>query len=154
MKYKHSCSTWAWITWYMFPVVQWKVNNQSSNSTSCSDNTLRLLVLVASILNRELQVMSSSFSIWDCVLKGCFEREVYFEGPNHVWRASKTSTLSTDRNMQHGGCAESHAVFLPRLHSPFVFLSQALLLSRDLTSSTASGHRTLVFPWPPRQRPF
>jgi hypothetical protein len=92
--------------------IMWRIKNQPSNSTSCIDNTLRLLVLVVGILNRGLQVISSSFSIWDCILKSCFERDVYFEGLNHVWKALKTSILSTDHNMQHGVCAESHAILL------------------------------------------
>jgi hypothetical protein len=66
----------------------WRIKNQPSNSTSCSDNALvRLLVLVVGKLYRGLQV--SSFSMWGCVLKGWILREVSFEGPTHVWRASK-----------------------------------------------------------------
>ena len=57
----------------------WRIKNQPSNSTSCSDNALRLLVLVAGKLYWGLQV-TSSFSIWGCVLKGCFERGIF-------WRA-------------------------------------------------------------------
>ena len=65
----------------------WRVKNQPSNSTSCSDNAPRLLVLVTSRLYWRLQVTSSSFSIWGCVLKGCFEGgTVYFEGPNQIDR--------------------------------------------------------------------
>ena len=56
-----------------------KIKNQPSNSTSCSDNTLRLLVLVACILYQGLQVMSSSFSMWGCVLKGCFDRGIFLK---------------------------------------------------------------------------
>ena len=41
---------------------------------------------------------SSSFTIWGCVSKSCFERErVCFEGPNHVRRALKTSISNTHR---------------------------------------------------------
>ena len=72
----------------------WRIKNQPSNSTSCNDNALRRLVLVASRLYRGLQE-ASSFSIWDCTLKGYFERGIYFEGPNCVWRAWKTSILNT-----------------------------------------------------------
>ena len=57
----------------------WSMKNQPSNSISCSDNALRLLVLVAGILYWGLQ-MKSSFSIWGCILKGCFERGIF-------WRA-------------------------------------------------------------------
>ena len=61
----------------------WRIKNQPSNSTSCSDNALHSLVLVAGILYWGLHVMSS-FSSWRCILKGYFEREVYFEGPNCI----------------------------------------------------------------------
>ena len=57
----------------------WRIKNQSSNSISCSDNALRLLVLVMGILCWGLQV-TSSFSNWGCVLKGGFERGIF-------WRA-------------------------------------------------------------------
>ena len=59
----------------------WRIKNQSSNSTSSSDNALRLLVLVAGKLYWGLQV-TSSFSIrgglfWErCILKG----QIMFEG--------------------------------------------------------------------------
>ena len=55
-------------------------SQRQSNSTSCSDNALRLLVLVAGRLYEGLQV-TSSFSIWGCVLKGCFERGIFWR-PN------------------------------------------------------------------------
>ena len=36
------------------------------------------------------------FAIWGNVLKGCFERSIlYFERPNQVWRALKTSNWNT-----------------------------------------------------------
>ena len=54
----------------------WRIKNGPSNSTSCSDNALRLLVLVACIVYCGLQV-SSSFSIWGCVVKGCFEGGIF-----------------------------------------------------------------------------
>ena len=40
----------------------------------------------------------SSYSIWGFVLKGCFEI-VCFEGPNHIWRALKTSILDIDEHV-------------------------------------------------------
>ena len=55
----------------------------SSNSISCSDNVLRLLVLVTGLLYWGLQGMSS-FSIWDCVLKGCFERGIFLRAKSHL----------------------------------------------------------------------
>ena len=56
-----------------------RIKNQSSNSTSCNDNALRLLVLVAGMLYWGLQV-TSSFWIWGCVLEGCFKRGIYLKG--------------------------------------------------------------------------
>ena len=56
----------------------WRIKSQPSNSAACSDNALCLLVLVAGGLNWGLQVMSS-FSIWGCVWKGCFERGIYLK---------------------------------------------------------------------------
>jgi len=61
----------------------WRIKNQPSNSNSCSNNALRLLILVAGRLYWRLQV-ASSFSIWGCVLKGCFERGI-------IWRADSCS---------------------------------------------------------------
>ena len=56
----------------------WRTKYPPSNSISCSGNALRLLVLVTDISYWGLQVtMSSSFSIWGCVLKSCFERGRY-----------------------------------------------------------------------------
>ena len=55
----------------------WRIKNQPSNSTSCSDNALCLLVLVVGRLCWGFQV-TSSFSIWGCVLKGCFERGLFW----------------------------------------------------------------------------
>ena len=57
----------------------WRTKNQPSNSISCDDNALHLLVLVAGILYREIQV-TSPFSIWSCVLNGCFERKKFLNG--------------------------------------------------------------------------
>ena len=71
----------------------WCIKNEPSNSTSCIDNVLRLLVLVAGRLYWELKV-TSSFSIWGCIWRVVL-RDVYFEGPNRVWRALKTSILNT-----------------------------------------------------------
>ena len=72
----------------------WRVKNQPSNSTSCSDNALHLWVLVAGRLYWGLQVTSYIFNLV-CDLKGCFERGI-FEGPNRIWRALKASILNTD----------------------------------------------------------
>jgi hypothetical protein len=71
----------------------WKIKNQPSNSTSCSDNVLRLLVLVVGKLYWGLQV-TSSFSIWGCILKGCFERGTF-------WRAKLQLKGIEDFNLEH-----------------------------------------------------
>ena len=71
----------------------WRIKNQPSNSTSCSDNALHLLVLVMGILYWGLQV-TSSFSIWGCILKGCFERGIF-------WRAKSTLKGIKDFNLEH-----------------------------------------------------
>ena len=73
--------------------IMWRIKNQPSNSTSCSDNALRLLVLMAGTLNWGLQVMSS-FSIWGCVLKGYFERGIF-------WRAKLHLKGIEDFNLEH-----------------------------------------------------
>ena len=77
----HVCST------------MWRIENQPSNSTSCSDNALCLLVLVAGRLYRGLQV-TSSFSILGCVLKGCFEGGIF-------WRAKRRLKGIEDFNLEH-----------------------------------------------------
>ena len=43
---RNSYWTCAWVIWYMFSVRCEELKNQPSNSTSCSDNALRSLVLV------------------------------------------------------------------------------------------------------------
>ena len=69
----------------------WRIKNQPSNSTSCSENGLRLLVLVAGQLYWGLQVLSS-FSSWDCVLKSYFERGVFWRAKSRL-KALKTFNL-------------------------------------------------------------
>jgi hypothetical protein len=71
----------------------WKIKNQPSNSASCSDNVLRLLVLVVDWLYWGLQV-TSSFSIWGRVLKGCFERGVF-------WRSKSCLKGIGHFNLEH-----------------------------------------------------
>ena len=85
----------------------WRIKNQPSNSTSCSDNdALRLLVLLVTYrLYWGLQV-TSSYSIWSCVVKGCFERGIF-------WRAKSHLKGIEDFNLEHlrtmvgigGGCS-------------------------------------------------
>ena len=71
----------------------WRITNQPPNPTSCSDNALRLLVLLTSILYWGLHVMSW-FSIWGCVLKGCLERVIF-------WRAKSCLKGIEDYNLEH-----------------------------------------------------
>jgi hypothetical protein len=70
-----------------------QIKNQPSNSTSCSDNALRLLVLVVGILYRGLQG-TSPYSIWGCALKGCFKRGIF-------WRAKSRLKGIEDFNLEH-----------------------------------------------------
>jgi hypothetical protein len=87
----------------------WRIKNQASNSTSRSDNALRLLVLVTSRLYRGLQVMPSS-SIWGCVLKGCFERGRFAR--------AKTSILNTEAT--GGTCKHSDLnQYCPKIEPPW-----------------------------------
>ena len=84
----------------------WRIKNQPSNSTSCSDNALRLLVLVLGKLYWGLQV-TSSFSICGCILKGWFgggtfwkvnsrvKAQIAFEGH---WRLQSWTLVA--RNVQ------------------------------------------------------
>ena len=52
------------------------IENQPSDFASCSDNGVHLLVLVAGMLYRGLQ-LTSLFLIRGCVFKGHFERGVF-----------------------------------------------------------------------------
>ena len=61
----------------------WRIKNQPPDSTSCSDNALHLLVLVAGRLCWRLQV-TSSFSIWGCVLEGSFVRGIFWRAKPHL----------------------------------------------------------------------
>ena len=77
--------------------IMWRIKNEPSDSTSCSDNVLRLLVLVAGRWYWRCQV-TSSFSIWGCILKECFwERsnlkvQIAFEGH---WRLQSWTLVQT-----------------------------------------------------------
>ena len=82
--------------------IMWRIENQSSDSTSCSDNALRLLILVADRFT--LRTSSDVFiSNLELHLEGLFLREVYFEGPSRVWRALKTSILKTGPSQHEPG---------------------------------------------------
>jgi hypothetical protein len=74
-------------------MTMWRFKNQPSNFNSCIDNALRFLILVTSKLYRELQ-MTSSFSIWGCVLRGYFERGIF-------WRAHSCMKGIEDFNIEH-----------------------------------------------------
>ena len=71
----------------------WRLKNQPCHFASCSDNALRLLVLVAGRLSWGLQV-TSSFSIWGCAWKSCFERGIF-------WRAKSRLKGIEDFNLEH-----------------------------------------------------
>ena len=111
----------------------WRIKNQPSNSISCSDNALRLLILVTG-------------KLWE--LQGCLHfqigvalgrailREAYYEGPNHVWRAFKTSILNTG-----GGWGEEKVVW-QRFLTTSAFRSRFSLL---LGVAHVTGHLKLQF---------
>ena len=82
----------------------WRVKNQPSNSTSCSDNTLHLLNTV----------VGKFYWVWGCLLKGCL-REVYFEMQNPLEGHSlKTSILN---NWLYSSCLEKSFFVCPVLSS-------------------------------------
>ena len=93
MKYKIHIELVHGINMVHVSSIMWRIKNQPSNFISCSDNAVRLLVLVASILYWGLQV-TSSFSIWGCVFKGCFERGIF-------WRAKSCLKGNEDFNLEH-----------------------------------------------------
>ena len=87
----------------------WRIKNQPSDSTSWSDNTLHLLVFVVGRLYWGLQV-TSLFSIWGFVLKGCIARGLF-------WRAKVRLKGIEDFNLEHwrsstlGSCPALHFSF-------------------------------------------
>ena len=91
----------------------WRMNNRPSNSTSGSDNALRLLLLVTGKFYWGLQV-TSSFSIRGCILKGCFERGIF------CWTNSCLKGIE-DFNLEH--CLHSTWTLLPpkdSLHNAYI----------------------------------
>ena len=58
----------------------WSIKNQPSNSPSCSDIALRLLVLVVGNLYWGLQSDVFVFNNWGCVLKGCVWERCILKG--------------------------------------------------------------------------
>ena len=73
---------------HVFSIMR-RIKNHPSNSTSCSDNAIRLLVLEACQLYQGLhQVMMSSFCNLRLRFEGLFERGIF-------WRALKASILNT-----------------------------------------------------------
>ena len=70
----------------------WRVGNQATNSASCVDNALCLLVLVSGKVywGFKWRLHFQYGVAFRRVLLG----EVYFEGPNHIWRALNTSLLN------------------------------------------------------------
>ena len=74
--------------------IMWRMKNQPSNSASCSDKCPTLVVFVLCKLYWGIQVMTSSFSIWGRVLKGCFVRGLF-------WRAKPHLKGMKDFNFEH-----------------------------------------------------
>ena len=73
--------------------VMWRIKNQPSNFTSCSDNALRLLVLVAGIVYWGFQVIVFIFNL-GCIVKGCFKRGLF-------WRPKSRLKGIEDFNLKH-----------------------------------------------------
>ena len=106
----------------------WRIKNQPSNYTTYSDNALHLLVLVTGRLYWGLQV-TSSFSIWGCTVKGCFEVGVF-------WRAKSRLQDFEDFNLEHCQCSKG--------------LSFAVLYwSPHFSSIMQSGNEAFSQPHPP-----
>ena len=62
----------------------WRIKNQASNSTSLYWKCpILLLVLVPGRLYWEFQV-TPSFPIWGCVMKGCYERCIFWRAKSHL----------------------------------------------------------------------
>ena len=71
-----------------------RIKNQSSNSTSCSDDALRLSVLVVGRLYWGLQV-TSSFCNLGLRFEGLFwKRYIYSESPNRIWRLQSWTLMT------------------------------------------------------------
>ena len=124
----------------------WRIKNQPSKSTSCRDNALRLLVLLMSILYRGLQV-TSSFSIWRCVPKGCFERGIIFQrAKSHLkgiedftlehWLSCKQARSSYTIVFSHSYHIKHHPIVVSRLHTQKEFLK--VVHKVDLLTSRGS----------------
>ena len=115
----------------------WRIKNQPSNSTSCSDNALSLLVLVVGWLYWELQV-TSSFSTWGCVLKGCFARDMF-------WRAESRLKGIEDFDLIATCSTRSHQQLNCRLQADrqlegmLAWFSAKVLLIHDLITSVLSS---------------
>jgi hypothetical protein len=131
---QNSYLTRAWVIWYMFPVRCEELENQPSNSTSCSDNALCLLVLVASKLYWGLQVRSS-FSIWGCIMKGCVEGGMF-------WRAKSRLKGIEDFNLEHWPFGRSHmrsqvplALASPNIWTPRTVKIWTIQIWLDVTKS-------------------
>ena len=71
----------------------WRIHNQPSSSTSCSDDALRLLVLVAGRSYWGLQVLSSFCDLGLRIEDSFWERYI-LKGQIVFWRALKTLFLN------------------------------------------------------------
>jgi hypothetical protein len=82
-----------------------RIKNQPSNSTTCSDNAPHLLIILVGESCWGLQV-TSSFLIWGCIMKGCFEKGIF-------WRAKTCLKGIEDFNLEHCvGVLENQAIEL------------------------------------------
>ena len=86
---RHSLKAMLW--YYMVHVfnIMWRIKNRSFNSTFCSDNALHLLW---AYYNEDFKWrLHVQFGV---AFRRVVLREVYYEAPNRVWRALKTSILN------------------------------------------------------------
>ena len=55
---QNSYYTCTWIIWYVFLVQMWRIKNRPSTFTACSDNALRLLVLMTVFQDSKMSFQS------------------------------------------------------------------------------------------------
>ena len=117
----------------------WRIKNQQPNSNSCSDNAIRLLVLVAGRLYWRLQVMSS-ISIRGCVLKGCFEKGIFWRAKSHLKGIEDLNLWTPINTDSHVGIGQLHWTQLTKpkwsmQHASIARDSHGSTILEDISSS-------------------
>ena len=127
----------------------WRMNNRPSNSTSGSDNALRLLLLVTGKFYWGLQV-TSSFSIRGCILKGCFERGIFcltnsclkgIEDFNLEHCLHSTWTLLPPKDSLHNACIPWYGTM------PTIQKKKHKTYKAILDISTSNFYMSTLNPW-------